>query len=163
MSQAALFPKTELPRQRKPKNAWLNQLPNWLADHIELIIPRLGETATLTPCPKCGTPVLQALDWDLDHCAPTTTDTTLLTNHQELQALTTGRTTHEIRIGWDGITINARNQWTLAARPANSNPHPIAPNHLCRHPIGIPIPWQHLYPQIHRASIWIDPDQPAPF
>ena len=163
MSQAALFPKTEIHRKRNHKNAWLNQLPNWLADHIELTSPRLADTANLIPCPKCETPVLQALDWDLDYCAPTTTDTTLLTTHQEIQALTTRRTTHELRIGWAGITINQRNQWTLATTDANHNPHPIAPNHQCRHPLGIPIPWQILFPDIHQQSIWIDPDQPPPF
>lgn len=163
MTQTALFPKTELPRKRNRKNAWLNQLPNWLADSIELISPRLADTANLIPCPKCGVPVLQALDWDLDYKAQTTTDTTLLTTNQEIQALTTGRTTHELRLTATGIIINQRNQWTLATKDANHNTHPIAPNHQCRHPLGIPIPWQILFPDIHQQSIWIDPDQPAPF
>lgn len=163
MTQTALFPKTEIQRQRTRKNAWLNQLPNWLADSIELTSPRLAETANLIPCPNCQVPVLQALDWDLDYKAQTTTDTTLLTTNQELQALINGRTTHELRIGWAGITINGRNTWTLTARDANHNRHPIAPSHQCRHPLGIPIPWELLFPEIHQASAWVDPDQPAPF
>ncbi|WP_181034116.1 hypothetical protein [Arthrobacter sp. GMC3] len=163
MTQAALFPKTELPRQRKPKDAWLNALPNWLADSIEFTIPRLGTTANLIPCHKCGVPVLQALDWDHDYTWATTTDTTLLTTNQELQALIQGRTTHELRIVWDGITINHRNTWNLATRDANHNKHPIAPNHQCHQPLGIPIPWELLFPDIKTASIPPDPDQPPPF
>lgn len=163
MTQPALFPKTQLPRNRHKKDTWLNQLPNWLADHIESIIPRLTETANLTPCPKCNTPTLQALNWDLDYCAPTTTDTTLLTTNQEIQALTTGRTTHQLHITAKGITINQRNTWNLTAHQANTNPNPIAPNHKCHQPIGIPIPWTTLYPTIHQNSIWTDPNQPPPF
>lgn len=163
MTQAALFPKTELPRKRSKKNAWLNQLPNWLADNIEPTIPRLSETANLIPCPKCHTPTLQALDWDLDYRATTTTDTTLLTTNQELQALTNGRTTHELRITATGIIINQRNTWNLAARPANTNHYPIAPSHQCRQPLGIPIPWELLFPAIHQAAQPTDPDQQPPF
>lgn len=143
MTQPALFTTPEPP---PPPPPWTNALPPWLATTITPDQPRLGKTANLQPCKRCGAITLHALDTGLDYLTDTRVDPTLLTNDQELQALLTGRTTHTLRTGHTtDPEIAYRNRWTIRAHPANTSRHPIVPNHVCHQTIGYPIPWETIY------------------
>lgn len=141
MSQPALFQTTT---QRTP-DTWTANLPSWVTKAIHYQPRRLSATARLTPCPRCQTITLYALDTGYDECDTTRTDLTLLTTGDEIQALLAGRTTHELQAKITGITIRHRNHWRIASNPANTSHHPVAPNHRCGQRIGYPIPWNLLY------------------
>lgn len=148
MTQASLFHTPEPP---PPPPAWTASLPDWLAATIPTEPQRLGKTANLTPCHRCGAITFHALDTGWDYLTDTRADPTLLTNDQELQALLTGRTTHTLRTSrHTDPEIAYRNRWTIRAHPANTNRHPVVPNHVCHQPIGYPIPWENIY--LHKET-----------
>jgi hypothetical protein len=86
-----------------------------------------------TTCPKCGTPVITALD--NNPCGiPTTLEPGTLTNQQETQALLTNRPTYQTHGNHKQQTIQHRNHWQITAQPANTtNTHTT---HKCGKPIS---------------------------
>ena len=143
MTQPALFHTPEPP---PPPPPWTATLPAWLAATIPPDTPRLSKTANLQPCRRCGALTFHAFDAGHDYVTDTRVDPTLLTNDQELHALLTGRTTHTLRTSTTtNPEIAYRNRWVIQAHPANTNKHPVVPNHICHQPIGYPIPWETIY------------------
>lgn len=143
VTQAALF---HTPQPTPPPPPWTAALPDWLAATIPPELPRLGKTANITPCPRCGTITLHALDTGHDYLTDTRADPTLLTNDLEVQALLTGRTTHTLRTGLTTHPeIAYRDTFTIRTHPANTSRHPVIPNHICHQPLGYPIPWETIY------------------
>lgn len=132
--QTALFHTTEeLP-------TWARQLPAWLAHNLQAHQPGpRSNHAQLTPCPRCQQPTLHGWDGPF----PATTDTTTLTNNQELAATILKRPTYQLTRTAPGITLTRRLEYNMDGNPAHTQL--IVPAHNCGKPLGTPLAWETLY------------------
>lgn len=144
-----------------PVSPFAAAVPAWLADRLEgpegINPERRGPFAKLVPCGRCGLPVLTAADAGLDYVTESTADPYLLDADTELQALMAGRYTVEADVlGYGrGIMLYRRDRW-LITKPATARRRYCLPQHKCGPPVGVPLPWQllfpHLYAQIHNPQ-----------
>lgn len=149
-----------------PADPFTAAVPAWLADRLEGINPeRRGPFAKLVPCPRCASPVLHAADAGLDLMTDSTVDPNLLTAEAEVLALLAGRYTVEADVlGYGrGIMLFRRDRWNIATPPAARKRYAL-PEHRCGPTVGVPLPYQmlypHLYAQIHNPK---DHDNDPPF
>lgn len=125
-------------------------VPEWLRDRLEDVNPaRRSAYAKLVPCGRCGSPVLHAADMGLDLMTDSTADPRLLDADTEVEVLLAGRYTVELDVlkFGRGIMIFRRDRW-LIQKPAGARKRFAAPGHRCGSAVGVPIPWQMLYPQL---------------
>lgn len=150
-----------------PADLFAAAVPEWLADQLEdLNPPRRSAYAKLVPCGRCGAPVLHAADMGLDLVTESTVDPLLLTPDTEVEVLLAGRYVVELevlRFG-RGIMFYRRDRW-LILKPASTRKRFPVPQHRCGSVVGVPLPWQLLYPQpfalIHNPLG--DPNDEPPF
>ena len=101
--------------------------PNRMPDHVVAHLVATGvltpdgttRRATPRPCPRCRRLVIVGLDDD--RCAMTATvDPQPLTPAGELSALLTGRPTYTLTPQRNAYTLNRRDQFAIAAKPAGT-------------------------------------------
>lgn len=153
--QEALFTLTDTRgADTPPADPFTAAVPGWLREALEDVNPaRRSAYVKLHPCPRCASPVLTAADMGLDLMADSTVDPALLTADTEVEALLAGRYTAELDVSRHGagVMVFRRDRW-LMLKPAGARGRFAVPEHRCRHPLGVPIPWQILYPRVYAQA-----------
>lgn len=143
------------------------EVPAWLRDRLEGINPaRRSAYSKLVPCGRCGSAVLHAADMGLDLMTESTVDPRLLTPDTEVEVLLAGRYVVELDVlkFGRGIMMFRRDRW-LVQKPAATRKRFPVPEHRCGSAVGVPLPWQLLYPQDfnHAHNPAKDHDDNPPF
>lgn len=130
--QPALFPTTKTGPPSKPG------LPEWLRRQIETQDPAtFGRFAKWADCRKCGALTLEGWDAYDDYAGHYAADPNRISTAEELDAVSMGRQTFEIRTDQDGRkTLSRRDHHRITASPATAHKWPVIPEHKCNAPLG---------------------------
>ena len=115
---------------------------------------RRSAFARLAPCRRCAALVLHGADMGLDCLTESTVDPAVLDRGLEVEALLAGRYTCELEVRkhGGGPVIFRRDRWLVPTEP-NSRKRLWVPEHVCREPLGYPLPLEVIYPAESRKVV----------
>lgn len=129
----------------KRRNAWLEQLPEWIRPMVKNQGDRDGDAARIIPCDICKAPVLSAMD----DVVAVQADPHGLNASMEADALISGRATYQLWLP-EPFHIQRRDQYSIKAWAAGRGPRIVVPAHDCGWVLGIPVPWDLLFSITYR-------------
>lgn len=131
-----------------PADPFQAAVPGWLAERLEGLEPaRRSAYVRLRPCGKCRAPVLEAADMGLDLCDDSRVDPAVLDPAAELEVILSGRYTADLEVSrWGLPMLFRRDAWLIGGRKRPWRF--VVPEHRCRAPAGLVLPWTIIYPSI---------------